>query len=109
MKESIANHLASDPVYGATPSYLAGLHRYLEGEEAARADDLLSIADVAVPRLERRDQELAGERSERQAAKVRALNRFTQRKEERVAPHFDAAAPKNATRIVTIRLRTMIK
>ncbi len=39
LKESFAKHLASDPVYGATPSYLAGLQRYLEGEEDARADD----------------------------------------------------------------------
>ncbi|MEQ1770459.1 MAG: hypothetical protein ABL879_11525 [Devosia sp.] len=39
LKVSFDNHLASDPVYGATPSYLAGLHRYLEGDEAARVDD----------------------------------------------------------------------
>jgi hypothetical protein len=38
LKDSFASHLASDPVYGATPSYLAGLHRYLEGDEAARLD-----------------------------------------------------------------------
>jgi hypothetical protein len=39
LKASFASHLASDPVYGATPSYLTGLERYLEGEETARVDD----------------------------------------------------------------------
>jgi hypothetical protein len=39
LKDSFATHMAADPVYGATPSYLAGLQRYLEGEEAARLDD----------------------------------------------------------------------
>jgi hypothetical protein len=28
-----------DPIFGATPGYLASLERYLEGEEAARLDD----------------------------------------------------------------------
>lgn len=28
-----------DPIYGATPGYLASLQRYLEGDEAARLDD----------------------------------------------------------------------
>ena len=31
--------LGSDPVYGATPGYLASLQRYLEGDEAARIDN----------------------------------------------------------------------
>jgi len=39
LKDAFVKHLASDSVYGATPSYLAGLQRYLEGEEAARVDD----------------------------------------------------------------------
>lgn len=39
LQEAFAAHLASDAVYGATPSYLAGLQRYLEGDEAARLDE----------------------------------------------------------------------
>lgn len=39
LQDSFARLLASDPVYGATPSYLAVLQRYLEGEETARVDD----------------------------------------------------------------------
>src|SRR5450830_9760 len=31
--------LLSDPIYGATPGYLASLQRYLEGEETARVDN----------------------------------------------------------------------
>jgi hypothetical protein len=31
--------LGSDPVYGATPGYLASLQRYLEGDEAARIEN----------------------------------------------------------------------
>ena len=31
--------LGNDPIYGATPGYLASLQRYLEGEEAARIDN----------------------------------------------------------------------
>jgi hypothetical protein len=39
LKDAFAKHLASDSTYGATPSYLAELQRYLEGEEAARLDE----------------------------------------------------------------------
>lgn len=39
LQAAFARHLGSDAVYGATPSYLAALQRYLEGEEAVRVDD----------------------------------------------------------------------
>lgn len=39
LQAAFARHLGSDAVYGATPSYLAALQRYLEGEEAARVED----------------------------------------------------------------------
>ena len=38
LQESFAHLVGADPVYGATPSFLSELQRYLEGEEGARID-----------------------------------------------------------------------
>jgi hypothetical protein len=38
LQEPFARLVGVDPVYGATPSFLAELQRYLEGEEGARVD-----------------------------------------------------------------------
>jgi hypothetical protein len=39
LKDAFSRLLGADSIYGATANYLAGLQRYLEGEEAARMDD----------------------------------------------------------------------
>jgi hypothetical protein len=39
LSDAFARLIASDPVYGATPSFLASKDRYLEGEEGARLDN----------------------------------------------------------------------
>jgi hypothetical protein len=49
LSESFARLVASDPIYGATPSYLSALERYLEGEESARLE---SETDDFIVRLE---------------------------------------------------------
>ena len=38
LQDAFGIHVGADPIYGATPSYLASLQRYLEGEEAARLE-----------------------------------------------------------------------
>lgn len=38
LQEPFARLVGADPVYGATPSFLSELQRYLEGEEGARVD-----------------------------------------------------------------------
>ena len=39
LSDAFARFVSSDPVYGATQSYLAAQRRYLEGEEGARLDE----------------------------------------------------------------------
>lgn len=39
LRDAFSKHIGADPIYGATPNYLAGLQQYLEGDEAARLDD----------------------------------------------------------------------
>lgn len=55
LADAFARLVKSDPVYGATPSYLAAQTRYLEGDEAARLDngavDFLSRLEAQRRRL----------------------------------------------------------
>lgn len=39
LSDAFARLVGCDPIYGATPSYLAAQRRYLEGEESARLDN----------------------------------------------------------------------
>lgn len=39
LSEAFTKFVGNDPIYGATPSYLAAQQAYLEGEEAARLDN----------------------------------------------------------------------
>lgn len=55
LSDTFERLVASDPIYGATPSFLAAQRRYLEGEEEARLDD--GAADF-LKRLETQRQRL---------------------------------------------------
>lgn len=55
LSDAFKRLVASDPVYGANPSFLAAQGRYLEGEEGARLDD--GAADF-LKRLESQRQRL---------------------------------------------------
>lgn len=77
-----------------------------ELDQAQGADVLLSIADLAIPRLEKRDEQLEDLTRAQQHAKVQALARFTQRETEtKAAPKFGASNPGGTVPLRMIRPR----